>query len=99
MDNSNYCVRSDARSGGTNPPNSDSHTKSGPLDEAALIEQRRQRREAIKAKHRGQGTPLLVQALDSSKASAAQEPQPETPGLATQAIGKLAALTILQPLT
>ncbi|KAF8852872.1 kinase-like protein [Acephala macrosclerotiorum] len=34
-----------------------------PLDEAALIEQRRKRREAIKAKYRGSATPLLVQAL------------------------------------
>ncbi|WEW55094.1 U4/U6 small nuclear ribonucleoprotein prp4 [Emydomyces testavorans] len=34
-----------------------------PADEAALIEQRRKRREAIKAKYRGQATPLLVQAL------------------------------------
>jgi serine/threonine-protein kinase PRP4 len=34
-----------------------------PLDEAALIEQRRKRREAIKAKYRGAATPLLVQAL------------------------------------
>lgn len=34
-----------------------------PIDEAVLIEERRKRREAIKAKHRGQATPLLVQAL------------------------------------
>jgi serine/threonine-protein kinase PRP4 len=34
-----------------------------PLDEEALIEQRRKRREAIKAKYRGSATPLLVQAL------------------------------------
>jgi serine/threonine-protein kinase PRP4 len=34
-----------------------------PLDEATLIEQRRKRREAIKAKYRGAATPLLVQAL------------------------------------
>ena len=33
------------------------------IDEAALIEERRKRREAIKAKHRGQSTPLLMQAL------------------------------------
>ena len=33
------------------------------LDEAALIEARRRRREAIKNKYRGQATPLLVQAL------------------------------------
>ncbi|KAI1938177.1 U4/U6 small nuclear ribonucleoprotein prp4 [Ophidiomyces ophidiicola] len=34
-----------------------------PIDDTALIEQRRKRREAIKAKYRGQATPLLVQAL------------------------------------
>lgn len=34
-----------------------------PIDEAALIEERRKRREAIKAKYRGSATPLLVQAL------------------------------------
>ncbi|MCJ1468684.1 U4/U6 small nuclear ribonucleoprotein prp4 [Pseudocyphellaria aurata] len=33
-----------------------------PVDEATLIEERRKRREAIKAKHRGQNTPTLVQA-------------------------------------
>ncbi|KAI9830399.1 MAG: U4/U6 small nuclear ribonucleoprotein prp4 [Phylliscum demangeonii] len=34
-----------------------------PVDEAALIEERRRRRQAIKAKYQGQATPLLVQAL------------------------------------
>jgi serine/threonine-protein kinase PRP4 len=34
-----------------------------PLDEAALIEERRKRREAIKNKYRSQPAPLLVQAL------------------------------------
>lgn len=38
-----------------------------PRDEAALIEERRKRREAIKARHRGQATPLLVQALAPDK--------------------------------
>ena len=38
-----------------------------PLDEATLIEERRKRREAIKAKHRGQSTPMLVQALALNK--------------------------------
>lgn len=35
----------------------------GSVDEATLIEERRRRREAIKAKHKGQATPLLVQSL------------------------------------
>ncbi|RPB02009.1 kinase-like protein [Choiromyces venosus 120613-1] len=34
-----------------------------PVDEARLIEERRKKREAIKAKYRGQATPLLVSAL------------------------------------
>ena len=38
-------------------------TSTQPADEATLIEERRKRREAIKARHRGQATPLLVQAL------------------------------------
>lgn len=41
-----------------------------PVDEAALIEERRKRREAIKAKHRGQATPLKLQALAHKTASA-----------------------------
>jgi len=39
-----------------------------PRDEAALIEERRRRREAIKARHRGQATPMLVQALAPGRA-------------------------------
>lgn len=38
-------------------------TRTQLVDEAILIEERRKRREAIKAKHRGQATPMLVQAL------------------------------------
>jgi hypothetical protein len=34
-----------------------------PVDEAKLIEERRKKREAIKAKYRGPGTPLLASAL------------------------------------
>lgn len=51
------------------------------VDEAAVIEERRKRREALKAKYRSQETPLLVQALhlvtdvNSSASSAAQTPQ------------------------
>ncbi|KAL8850337.1 MAG: hypothetical protein Q9221_004752 [Calogaya cf. arnoldii] len=46
------------------------------LDEAALIEERRKRREAILAKHRGQATPLSVQALALDSQSAANSPKP-----------------------
>lgn len=44
------------------------------VDEATLIEERRKRREAIKAKYRGQATPLLVQALQLEN-----NPVPESP--------------------
>ena len=37
--------------------------RSNPVNEATLIEERRKRREAIKAKHRGQATPTLVASL------------------------------------
>ncbi|KIW53097.1 hypothetical protein, variant [Exophiala xenobiotica] len=54
------------------------------VDEAALIEERRRRREAIKNKYRGQAPPLLVQALhlgtDSRTGSPATESYPTTPG-------------------
>ncbi len=46
-----------------------------PLDEAALIEERRKKREAIKAKHRGQATPMLVQALALDSKSAPSTPK------------------------
>ncbi|KAI9738068.1 MAG: U4/U6 small nuclear ribonucleoprotein prp4 [Claussenomyces sp. TS43310] len=42
---------------------SDVVVEENPLDEAALIELRRKKREAIKAKYRGAATPMMVQAL------------------------------------
>ncbi len=58
--------------------NGESHAKEvpeeEPLDEAALIEQRRKRREAIKAKYRGSATPLLVQALQLGDRSGESTP-------------------------
>ncbi|KAJ9619093.1 U4/U6 small nuclear ribonucleoprotein prp4 [Knufia peltigerae] len=54
------------------------------VDEAALIEQRRKRREAIKNKYKSQATPLLVQALhtgaEAKIGSPAPESYPTTPG-------------------
>ncbi|KAL8716255.1 MAG: hypothetical protein Q9220_000160, partial [cf. Caloplaca sp. 1 TL-2023] len=47
------------------------------VDEATLIEERRKRREAIKARHRGQATPLLVQALNLDHRSAPDSPNSE----------------------
>ncbi|ETI26067.1 hypothetical protein G647_02844 [Cladophialophora carrionii CBS 160.54] len=49
-----------------------------PLDEAALIEERRKRREAIKNKYRGQAPPLLVQALHLGADSVSGSPGPES---------------------
>ncbi|KAI9675824.1 MAG: U4/U6 small nuclear ribonucleoprotein prp4 [Trizodia sp. TS-e1964] len=56
--------------------------ESKPVDEATLIEERRKRREAIKAKYRGQATPLLVQALqlgNESDFSSKSTPKLEIP--------------------
>lgn len=49
------------------------------IDEASLIEQRRRKREAIKAKYMGQATPLLVQALQLGSDSGSVTPRVETP--------------------
>ena len=38
-------------------------TSTQPTDEITLIEERRKRREAIKARHRGQATPLIVRSM------------------------------------
>lgn len=58
------------------------------VDEATLIEERRKRREAIKARHRGQATPLLVQALvldnesgPSTPKQTATENRPQNQGI------------------
>ena len=48
------------------------------LDDAAQIEVRRKRREAIKNKYRGQATPLLVQALHIGAESAQATPDPNS---------------------
>ena len=48
------------------------------VDEAALIEERRKRREAIKNKYRGQAPPLLVQALHLGAESTPASPAPES---------------------
>ncbi|KAL9068646.1 MAG: hypothetical protein Q9161_006084 [Pseudevernia consocians] len=54
---------STAEKDGTNADRISQSTSTQPADEATMIEDRRKRREAIKARHRGQATPLLVQAL------------------------------------
>ncbi|KAL4915338.1 kinase-like domain-containing protein [Aspergillus aurantiobrunneus] len=69
------------------PPDGDEQQPIEPVDEAAQLETRRKRREAIKAKY-SQATPLRVQALhlggdrDSTPISEAGTPSNETPDLA-----------------
>lgn len=50
-----------------------------PMDEEALIEARRKKREAILAKYQGQGTPSLVDNLKLQ--SAAASPAPDSPAV------------------
>lgn len=54
------------------------------LTEDELIEQRRKRREAIKAKYKNQQPPLLVQALEQNTMSAPSTPQHESSGLTSE---------------
>ena len=58
------------------------------VDEATMIEERRKKREAIKAKYRGQATPMLVQALALSNRSDPTTPKPESPSTHSPAPGK-----------
>lgn len=58
-----------------------------PVNEAALIEERRKRREAIKAKHRGQVTPMLVQALTLNNEPAGLTSNPNPSGTISPAPG------------
>ena len=64
-----------------------------PLSEAELIEQRRRRREAIKAKHRGQSS-LLVQVLDPGGPALSADSTPSTPGSYTDSIGKHSLISV-----
>ena len=59
------------------------------VDEATLIEERRKRREAIKAKYRGQATPLRLEAMALDSASASATPKQSTPEIQSQTPGKL----------
>ena len=71
---------------------SSSALDTAPLSEAELIEQRRKRREAIKARHKGQTSEpssLLVQVLDPSKAIHSAEGQADAPNSPSQGVGGL----------
>jgi serine/threonine-protein kinase PRP4 len=54
------------------------------LTEDELIEQRRKKREAIKAKYRNQQQPLLKQALEQTTLSAPSTPQHESSGVTSE---------------
>ncbi len=58
------------------------------VDEAALIEERRKRREAIKAKYKGQATPLLVQSLQLGNDSGQSTPKVDAPDTVSTRSGK-----------
>ena len=81
---SDVCCRSEITSADSEHTALEAHPV---LDEAAQIEERRKRREALKNKYRGQATPLRIQALhldgdagsSTSGATTAQE-DPGTPG-------------------
>jgi serine/threonine-protein kinase PRP4 len=75
------------------------------LNEAALIEERRKRREALKAKYRNQETPLLVQALhpgtdvNSSASSSVQTPQAAEQSLLAEGQESLSKFSSAEPLS
>lgn len=54
------------------------------MDEAKMIEERRKRREAIKAKYRGSATPLLVQALHINDRTGESTPRLDDEGQSTR---------------
>lgn len=58
------------------------------VDEAILIEERRKRREAIKAKYRGQATPMQLEALALANPSTPATPKQRTPEGQSRALGK-----------
>ena len=70
-------------------------TTTQPADEATLIEERRKRREAIKARHRGQATPLLVQALALNTTSTPLTPNSVALPEETPSRGKLCCYRLI----
>jgi serine/threonine-protein kinase PRP4 len=54
------------------------------LTEDEIIEQRRKKREAIKAKYRSQQPPLLVQALEQNTISAPSTPHHESSAVTSE---------------
>lgn len=86
--------------GGKHGTNADGIKQSGskqPTDEATLIEERRKRREAIKARHRGQATPILVQALALDTTSAPSTPKSIVAPEKSHAQGELYCVCVFAP--
>ena len=84
------CLISNSAQNTTSDASSDVPTDTTTLTEAELIEQRRKRREAIKARHKVQGSqtaPLLVQVLDPSKTTTPTGSRSDTPDTPSEAVG------------
>lgn len=90
-------VDSTAERNGINVGEITQPTSTQPADEAILIEERRKRREAIKARHRGQATPLLVQASALDTTSAPSTPKSTIMPEDTPAQGKLYCFESIAP--
>ena len=60
-----------------------------------MIEARRKKREAIKAKYRGQETPMLVQALALNDGSAPNSPKPDTATASPETVNPLVSPDII----
>ena len=73
-------------------------TSTQPADEITLIEERRKRREAIKARHRGQATPLFVRSMALPATSVPSTPKLMDVQKDIPAEGKLIANRWLQSL-
>ena len=72
------------------PESQEEHIPSEPVDEAAQLEARRKRREAIRAKYRGQATPMRLQALHIGSSRDSSTPSVDTAASTSAVSGKLA---------
>ncbi|KAF2458065.1 putative Serine/threonine-protein kinase prp4 [Lineolata rhizophorae] len=67
-------------------------TESAPVDEAAVIEERRRKREAIKAKYKNQSQDLRIQALQLGNDSGSGTPKTEIPDIPSARSRKLSPM-------
>ncbi|OOF96552.1 hypothetical protein ASPCADRAFT_206722 [Aspergillus carbonarius ITEM 5010] len=77
------------------PESQEEHIPSEPVDEAAQLEARRKRREAIRAKYRGQATPMRLQALHIGSSRDSSTPSVDT-AASTSAVSEAAPLSAPQ---